>query len=465
MAGILQSLEIARKALWASRTGLDVTSNNIANVNTPGYSRQRVELVPSTPVNLGFGPVGTGVLAKKITRARISLIDNNIREAKSENGFHQARETVLKQLDGILNEPGENGLSSIIQDFFSEWSNLANQPEDASARQVLLQKGIRLSNAFKDTTNRLYSMKQGIELQLRTDLEEVNHILHNLADLNRRIVSTEVGGSQANNLRDERDLLLDKLSSFGKVQAVEDSRGSVNVSLEGVTVVSGTDYQKLNYRIVGETGEEKKLEIYLEQSGKSFRIAGGKLGGYLNQFNELLPDLQSRLDLMASTIIKETNRIHEKSYGLPQGNPPVASTGISFFSGGSAATIAVNQQIVQDINKIAVSVTGEPGDAEAAYAISNIVNQKLFGNHTQTIGEFYQSVITNLGFEIEKSESTLFQSELVINQLENQRDAVSGVNLDEEMINLTRFQRAFEAASRVVKTVDEMMQTIINMKA
>jgi flagellar hook-associated protein 1 FlgK len=464
MAGILQSLEIARKALWASQTGLDITSNNIANVNTPGYSRQRVELTPSTPVNLGFGPIGTGVLAKRITRARFSLVDQSIRDAYSEHGFGKAQETILMQLDGIFNEPGENGLAYLITDFFNEWSNVAANPEDASARQMLLQKSMKMASAFRDTTNKIYTMKKNIETQVDGDLSELNGILKEIVSLNRKIVNAEVGGAQANNLRDERDLLLDKLSAFGKVHAVEDSRGSMNVSLEGVTLVSGTDYQQLEYKVETDGTGRKRLHYKLKSTGETFNAKKGKLGSYTYQFNELLPSQQEKLDQMAKTIIEQVNKIHSKSYGLPQGNPPVASTGLNFFGGGSAGTIQVNPNIAEDVSKIALSVSGEPGDAEAALAIANIVNQKLFGNHTQTISEFYQSMVSELGFKIDEAQSTVHHQELLISQLESQRDSISGVNLDEEMINLTRFQRAFEAASKVVKTVDEMMQTIINMK-
>jgi flagellar hook-associated protein 1 FlgK len=202
----------------------------------------------------------------------------------------------------------------------------------------------------------------------------------------------------------------------------------------------------------------------LKSTGETFNAKKGKLGSYTYQFNELLPSQQEKLDQMAKTIIEQVNKIHSKSYGLPQGNPPVASTGLNFFGGGSAGTIQVNPNIAEDVSKIALSVSGEPGDAEAALAIANIVNQKLFGNHTQTISEFYQSMVSELGFKIDEAQSTVHHQELLISQLESQRDSISGVNLDEEMINLTRFQRAFEAASKVVKTVDEMMQTIINMK-
>lgn len=464
MGGILQSLEIARKALWASRTGLDVTSNNIANVNTPGYSRQRVDLTPSSPINLGFGPIGTGVLAKRISRARMTLIDRNLRDAYAEHGYGKAQETILMQLDGVYNEPGENGLAQILNDFFTEWSNVASNPEEASARQVLLQKSLKLASAFRDTANKLNSMKKSIESQMTGDLNELNQILGDIADLNRRIVNSEVGGTSANNLRDERDLLLDKLAKYGKVNAVEDSRGSVNVSLEGVTVVSGVDHQELIYKVEDDGTGKNVLHLKIKSTNEIFRASNGSLGSYLYQYNELIPSQLQGLDNIASTIIKEVNKIHSNSYGLPQGSPPVATSGLNFFSGGSAASIRVNEQIVQDVNKIALSVSGEPGDAEAALAIANLANKKVFGNHTQTIADYYQKMISDLGFKIEETQSSLHQQELVINQMESQRDSVSGVNLDEEMINLTRFQRAFEAASKVVKTVDEMMQTIISMK-
>ncbi|GAB4172451.1 MAG: flagellar hook-associated protein FlgK [Calditrichia bacterium] len=464
MSGILGSLEIARKALWASRLGLDVTSQNIANVNTPGYSRQRVDLTPSNPVNLGFGPLGTGVLVKRISRARVDLIDRNLRDAYTRQGYGQAQETVLMQLDSVYNEPSENGLAYQITDFFNEWSNLASNPEDSSARQILMQKSVKLAATFRDTTNKLHTMRKSIESQVSGEVRDLNQILKDLASVNGKIVNAEIGGTSANDLRDMRDKLVDELAKFGKVTFSEDSRGSSNINLEGVTVVTGTDYQEFTYAVENNDLGVKELHLKLKSTGEIFNSTTGKLGSYVYQFNELIPEQLDNLDQIASSLITEVNKIHSKSYGLPQGSPPTASTGFDFFTGGDAASIRINKNVEEDLNKIAISVSGEPGDAEGALAISNLSNKKMFGNRTQTINEFYQTMISKLGNQIDDAQSIIAQQDLVVGQLESQKDSISGVNLDEEMINLTKFQRSFEAASKVIKTVDEMMQTILTLK-
>ncbi|MCK5077440.1 MAG: flagellar hook-associated protein FlgK, partial [Calditrichia bacterium] len=220
MGGIFQSLEIARKALWTSQAALNITANNIANINTPGYSRQRAELSSSSPIDFGFGPIGTGVLINSITRSRSALLDGNLRVSYTRSGYAQTEETMLTQLDSILREPGEGGLANIMNEFFNEWSNAANNPESSSSRDVLLQKGINLANTFNRIYQQMNNQRAQVANESQSTVGQMNQVLEQLANLNKKINYSEVSGGQANDLRDKRDLLLDKLSEYGKVNFV-----------------------------------------------------------------------------------------------------------------------------------------------------------------------------------------------------------------------------------------------------
>jgi len=191
-------------------------------------------------------------------------------------------------------------------------------------------------------------------------------------------------------------------------------------------------------------------------------VSNGKMGSMLKQFNQFLPEQMEKLDTLASTISTEVNKIHAASYGLPQGTPPTASTGINFFAGIEAGTIKVHQDVLSNTDNIAFSVSGEPGDTEAAMTIANLADASLISN--ESIMEFYNSMASQIGLEIENASSSVAQEDMVVTQMETLKDSYSGVNLDEEMINLTKFQRSFEAASKIIKTIDEMMQTIVNLK-
>jgi len=464
MGGIFQSLEIARKALWTSQAALNITSNNIANINTPGYSRQRAELSSSSPIDFGFGPIGTGVLINSVTRSRSALLDGNLRVSYTRSGYAQTEETMLTQLDSILREPGEGGLANIMNEFFNEWSNAANNPESSSSRDVLLQKGTNLANTFNRIYQQMNNQKAQVANESQSTVGQMNQVLEQLANLNKKINYSEVSGGQANDLRDKRDLLLDKLSEYGKVNFVESSQGMLNVSFEGVTLVSGSNFSALKSDIVTNAKGEKELQISIEKSSQTFAINTGKMGSIVNQYNNYLPDKMEKLDTLAGTLMNEVNKIHSASYGLPQGTPPSPSTGINFFSGDSASSMKINQRVLENPDNIAFSVSGEPGDTEAAITIANLANSQLMDGRSSTFSDYYSSFSTQIGLDIENIQMEVSQEGLIVAQLETQRDAYSGVNLDEEMINLTRFQRSYEAASKVVRTIDEMMQTIINLK-
>ncbi len=464
MSGIFSSLEIAKKALWTSQIALDVTSNNIANVNTPGYSRQRVDLTTSSPINLGFGPLGTGVDIGRITRARSAMLDGNLREAYSSYGYAESQDMILAQIDTAFMEPGDDGLSALISDFFNEWSNAANDPESSGARNAIIQKGMNLTTAFNRIAQKLNNTKAQIANDIDTGVKNINQILEEIASLNKKINYSEAGGAQANDLRDRRDAMLDKLSDYGKVNYVENSQGMFNVSFEGVTLVTGSSYSRIAAETSTDNDGTKQINLMLADTEQTFAVNGGKMGSMLNQFNQYIPEQMEKLDSLVASIAREVNKIHAASYGLPQGNPPQASTGINFFSGDSASTIKVHNDIVSNPDNIALSVSGEPGDTESALTIANLANLNLAPDKSQTFNEYYTSLTGQIGMDIQNNTSDLYQQDLIVAQLETQRDSFSGVNLDEEMINLTRFQRSFEAATKVIKTIDEMMQTIINLK-
>ncbi|MDH3252678.1 MAG: hypothetical protein OEM41_07785, partial [Ignavibacteria bacterium] len=205
---------------------------------------------------------------------------------------------------------------------------------------------------------------------------------------------------------------------------------------------------------------DNRIQIVGTRNGLPVPVNGGELSGVLQTFNVTLPGQQARLDEIASTLISRINQIHSAGYGI--GTPP--TTGNNFFTGSDAGTIAVNPVIAANISAIAASGDpNQPGDNSVALALAGVETEKLFNGGTVSIMQHYSGLVSGIGSSIVEATSTITSQDLILGQLDNQRLSVSGVSLDEEMTNMIKYQRAFEAAARTVNTVNEMFQTIINM--
>ncbi|MFZ0389609.1 MAG: flagellar hook-associated protein FlgK [Calditrichia bacterium] len=456
MPGIFQSLDIARRAIWASRTGMDVTSHNIANVNTPGFSRQRVDQRAARPLNLPQGQLGLGVTADTVIRIRSGLLDQQFRQNAFSLGGAEVNENLFGQIEAILQEPSENAIGSLMTDFFSEFSSLAAEPENTALRTTLREKAVALSDAFHNAHGQLQDLRNSISGEAKSMINEINSLTGELAKLNNQITGYEAGGGQANDLRDQRDLVLDKLSGYLKINYSEDNNGSVTVSSESMTLVSGVRSNPLS---LDTSKENDVLQIRLEGNGDILRQpAYGKLGALMSSYNSSIPKIQQRLDDLAGRLSGEVNRLHRRGQGLNG-----AGTGFDFFTGNSAATLRVSDDIMEDLSRIAVSSDGSAGNGEVASAIANLRDAKLLDNGTATFNSFYNGVVNQLSLDIQQASTTRNNQQLLQQQISNQRTSASGVSLDEEMTNMIKYQRAFEAASKVVKVVDDMLQTLINM--
>ncbi len=461
MPGIFQSLDIARRAIWANRLGLDVASHNIANANTPGYSRQRVDLSAARPLQLMQGQLGMGVEATQITRIRNQLLDVQYRQASHSLGKEQIKEELFYQIETIVQEPTENSIGNLMTEFFSEFSSLGAEPENSNIRNVLLQKAVSLAETFNQKSARLTETQTSLRRDIQNTVTEINQMTSQIADLNRQIMVAEGAFGTANDLRDQRDVLLDKLAEKMDIRYVEDSRGSVNVTAAGQALVSGTSPRELSLESQGDGG---KVSVTIKgSSGQDIAVESGALGGLLELHNNSIPNLLDKLNKLAKNFIENVNHVHQSGYGLATGNPPTSATGLNFFIGSDAGSIRVAPPILEDVSNIAASIDGSSGNGEVAFAISNLRDNKMMSNGSQTLDEFYNDTITNLGTDIELARSKRENQEMLRDQIQNQRTAVSGVSLDEEMANLIKFQRSLEASAKVIRVVDEILETVINM--
>ncbi len=471
MSSIFFGLEIGRRGLQAQQRALDVTAHNVANANTPGYTRQEAVMaaadpipVPSLHMPSGAGQLGTGVEITAIRRLRDAFIDLQIRNESRSLGYWEARQENLNKIEGIFNEPSDSGLQSVFELFWQSLEELSKNPESLAARSLVLERAQTLTETFNHLDSRLQELQQDLNATVKIKVDEINSLGRQIADLNQQILKIEVMGARANDLRDRRDLLVDQLAKIVPVQVQEDGRGVLTVTLGGCPLVQGAQLNRLG---VVENDPGFYDVVWETPKGREVAVDGGYLGGLLEMRDDYIPDLRKKLDNLAAEFAKEFNVIHSRGYDLN------GDQGVNFFVNGektapdditadiTAGNIALNPELLGHPEKIAAATQIEKGDGSNALDLAGLKHQTIDGLGT-TFDDYYRSMIGVLGVDAQQAVRMKENQELLVSQLENNRQAVSGVSLDEEMINMIKFQHAYSAASRLITALDEMLEIIIN---
>jgi len=615
MSGIYGVLQTGTQALLAQQKGLEVTGHNIANVNTPGYSRQKVSMQANAPTMTSQGLVGTGVSAKDSKRVYDGFVGVQIDNENEEMGRWDAQKTALERVEIIINESSDDGLSKTMGEFWNAWQDLVNNPSGDVERLALLGASETLAFEFQNTYNQFSPLQHDLDISIASTVDEINLKAAEIANLNQRIVETEGGGSQANDFRDARDLAVKDLSLMIDVVTFEESSGSINVSLSnGSSLVNGSNTSTLS-TMVGDSGHkdvvwasDPTVSINSTISGGKLKgwievrdviipghkdvvwasdptvsinstISGGKLKGWIEVRDVIIPKYKGNMEDLVNgikgvestevvtgaastlsggeyftlsapttdyyvwyekdgtgidpapggtgikvkistgdtaaqvasltaaaidnaadfdasitggatltianvvagdvtdsadsivlgkktgfTITKRVdggdgvNYYHSRGYGLK------GSTGNDFFSGTLAGNnFAVDAAIAADSNKIAASGTGAPGDNSNAIAIAELQNALKMNSDTSTFDNFYNSMVSDVGNKVRSSGMSYDHHTAMVSHLENYRESISGVSLDEEMVNLIQFQLGYDAAAKLISTTNEMLDTLINM--
>lgn len=451
MGGLTQGLEIARRALLAHQAALNVTGNNLANVNTEGYTRQRARLVPAPSEKTPEGIMGTGVRMEGVDRLRDVFVDAQIREEIGMAGRWGARSSVLSRVEGVLNEPSDAGLASLLDSFWNSWLDLSNNPEDAAARSVVLQRGAALAQGLRQQDSRLRNIIDSTDVDLEQRVSDLNSRFEELANLNAQIRRAEIGGGQESNLRDRRDLILDELAREGGATNLVRQDGTVVLRLGGRTVVEGNSYVPLGTQMYNDDGHVRVKVIFVEDK-TSPSFLSGELAGLLEIRDQVLPSLLDRVDEMTDTLVQTVNRLHE-----------AGPSHLPFFRGSSASTLELAPELAKDPSQVNAGSSGDPGDNDIALAIADLREARILERGTATISDFYRGLVADLGSMGQQAGFLSESQESAVQSLEAQRQSVIGVNMDEELTRMISIQTAYEAAARVFSTMGDMFETLLNM--
>lgn len=458
MSGLFAGLEIGKSALSTNQLWLNIIGHNIANVNTDGYTRQRVTTTTSNPYDHAVGPVGTGVTSVNVNHVRDLFLNQQYRQDSKELGRWDYMNKTLSQIESLFDEPSDDSLGSLITQFWDSWSDLANNPEDSGYRNSLIENSNLLTSSFHRIYDQLTTLRDNVDDEIALSVDAINLRTDEIASLNAQISRAELGGENANDLRDKRDLLIDELSEYVDVNTLEMANGQTTVYIGAMAVVDGISSFHIDTTEVSADNTSVN-QIVWEGTKRSIKISNGQLKGAIDLRDSVIPEYLDALDDMAAALVTGVNAVHRTGYSLDG-----STTGLNFFSSirTSASNICLSSNIIDDINNIAASLSGEVGDNRNALTISDLRNSLLMSRGTMTMSGFYQSLIGKIGTDTSQSTNLKEDYELLVAQTENSRQSVQGVSLDEETAQMIKYQNAYDAAARLITVMDEALDTVIN---
>jgi flagellar hook-associated protein 1 len=463
----MSSLSTALSALYAQRRGLDVTGHNIANANTEGYTRQRVNLVanggPLSPAIWSkWNGVGQGVDVAGTMRLHDAFLDMRAVQERSVLGGQLVAQQVLGRIEMGFGEPSDLGLAAQLSDFWAGWSDVANNPTDLAARSALLERASTLATNLRSTWNSLSALRTDLVGQMKAQADSVNEMARSIARLNEGIVAATQSGLSPNDLTDQRDLLVSKLADTIGITVKPANGGAVDVLVGGTALVRGTTAQTLDVR----EGANGVVTVNWSKDGYPATVSGGAMAGLQMSVNSTIPHYLTALDGVANRMRELVNGAHAAGQDL-DGN-----TGIQFFAGTGAADIALSADVRGQPRRLAAAAAGGgPADAANALLLAELAGHRDPNNppppgqeHLSGDGPdiLYQALIVGLGVEAQAANRRVDIQSEISRQVDAVRDAQAGVNLDEEMTNMLSYQRAYEAAARFMTAIDQMIDRLVN---
>ena len=480
MPGLFGVLDIAGRGMAVSSLGVSTAGHNLANVNTEGYTRQRQITSASFPLNTGVGTLGTGVEQITVERVNDFFIERQLIREGSRLGATDVMAQSLADIEAVLNEQNGPSLGAALSRFYDATDDLAaaTTPEAPVERAALVTAAEAVIDQFGSLDSQLRQQMVGLNEAITTTTQEVNRLAAQINELNAQVVATEVN-QPANDLRDMRDLALRQLADLVDVQTYENDEGAVTVALSnGVALVEGNRARQMTTSGNPTNPFNPGFSLVRVENGASSidvtsEIGSGRLGGLLRSRDDLVPAAIRSLDTLAYNFATSFNTIHQGGVGLD------ASTGNDFFAPlaaveDAAQDLALDAAILASPEAIAAGDTNAALDNRNAERLAGLRNARsaLFlpgdppgpaSGPNRSILEQVSTLAADIGQQARTQQLSREQQGRILEGLENRRDQVSGVSIDEETTRLIELQAAFQANARVVSVVDELMQDVLGL--
>lgn len=482
---------LASRGLYVNQRALDTTGHNVANVNTPGYTRQQVMQGDMPYLKSGENQIGTGVGIEQLRQVRSIFLDNMYRNEESSLGYWRTRDNILKDISAIMVDfSNVGGMQDAIDAFFNAWGEVSKNPTGGKERASLMGYANSLVNRLNQLDSQLDKIQKNLNTQIESMVKDINSIAGKVAKLNEKIAKSQANGDNANDYIDELNSLLDTLANYVDINVTRNKSGMYKVSIGGVSLVNGTDFNKLKCK---EDKSKGTIDtIYWEKSGMKLKLKDGMLLGmlesrgavnkslpesgdsegdvdadsenynFLGNGKDLITELRTGLDMVVNLLARKINAIHNQGEGLD------GSTGIDFFIKidenlpFTVGNIQVNPEL-DNTDKIAASSIGGADDGAIANKIADFIDMEYFQNDglKMNVRDFYAMLVDWVGTQGQEAESFVDNQSALVQQLAGDKDSLSAVSLDEELANLIKYQHAYNACARLMNTIDGMLEVLI----
>jgi flagellar hook-associated protein 1 len=449
-------LNIALQSLLTEQGAIATTANNIANVNTPGYARQRPDIAETTPVEIGNLTFGTGVELQRVVSLRDSVIDLRVNQETQQQGQLTAFLDSGQQIQQLFNEAAGTGLQTPLTAFFNSLSKLSTNPSDVNVRQGVLTAAQNLSSAFNQASKSLATVQRSVDLAVTQSVSQINTLTTQIAKVNAQVSAAQNSGQNSGPFADQRQQLINQLSSLVDVSEIDAHNGGITLTTStGAALVVGGQ----SFALTTQTDPTTSLQhVFSQGADITSRLTSGQLTGQIQIRDQEIPSILSSLDTLASGIATSVNTQNKAGFdlnGVAGGNlfvPPPA---------GNVGAAGVLSLATTDPTKIAASADGTAGDNTNANALLALQNQNIIGGQTPL--NFYSGLVFKVGSDVSNATTEQQSSSLSLQQLQNLQGGVSGVSINEEAANLVRFQNAYQASAQVSSIINSLLQTTINL--
>jgi flagellar hook-associated protein 1 FlgK len=459
MAGLGGALETAKNALLTQQILIQTASHNIANADNPAYARQTATVVTTTPSRITAGWIGNGTTVAQIIQSRDAYVDKQLITGVSQEADYRTRSSLLSPVASFLQDDGSSGLSEALGAFWNAWDSLAQNPGGMTEKQNVVTAAQNLADGIRSAYEGLSSQGADLQLQIGDNVDKVNALLERIAGLNRQISSYEISGQKANDLRDLRYQALEDLSAYIGISYSEEADGSLTVTTTdgGTTydLVSGGQYGGLGYytdsngdphiRYLGVGGDPATPGDWTSPATNS--LTGGSLDGLLTVWNKAFSTTNSSsyisdLNTFAANLVAAVNDAYDITHANSVFDPTSTdASNISVDPGFRSATF----------------------DPANAVAIAELQNTGLSPLGNRTLGEYLATIQHQIGADLQDASSRADFQKSLLSELQALQQSASGVNIDEEMINLIKYEQVYQAASKVISTTRDLMDTLMQM--
>ena len=442
-------------SLAASQDEVNVSSNNLANANTPGYARERVVLEEQPSFSTGtLGDLGSGVAVESVQSIRDPLLDASVQQETQQQSASQEIVTAMQPVQTLF-VSGNGGVSDEMSSFFNDLQELSTSPSDPTLRATVLSDASNLASAFQTTATQLTGTQQSLDLGVTQSVSQINQLTTQLAQVNGQLITAQGSGQNANNLQDQQQNLLSQLSSLIGFSVTQSSEGQTISTANGTPLVVGSQSFALSTATNSSTGFQDVISA--QGQDITSQISTGQLGGLIQARDVQVAGVLSSLNTLASSFASAINTVNENGYDL------TGTQGTAMFSvtpgNGAAASMSVAMTSASQI--AASSSATASGDNSNLLAMINVGTQPLVNSQTPT--QLLSGIVYQVGNDVSQAQSDSDAGSLMLTQLQDEQGSVEGVSTDEEASNLLTYQQAYQAAARVVTVVDDLTLVALNL--